>query len=117
MISAIIIKGILTPIGMPVNTPNFTKPFSIGFENGYQTMDLLAAVVFGSIIADDIKNKGIINKKEQFKTVAGTGLIAGVGLSALYMEGLLYLGATGSSVFTQEWKSILNNQYNKYFNG
>ncbi len=63
MISAIIIKGILTPIGMPVNTP-IAKPFSIGFENGYQTMDLLAAVVFGSIIADDIKNKGIISKKK-----------------------------------------------------
>lgn len=104
MISAIIIKGILTPIGMPVNTP-IAKPFSIGFENGYQTMDLLAAVVFGSIIADDIKNKGIISKKEQFKTVAQTGLIAGVGLSIVY-GGLLYLGATGSSVFTQGMEKV-----------
>lgn len=104
MISAIIIKGILTPIGMPVNT-QIAKPFSIGFENGYQTMDLLAAVVFGSIIADDIKNKGIINKKEQFKTVAQTGLIAGVGLSIVY-GGLLYLGATGSSVFTQGMEKV-----------
>lgn len=104
MISAIIIKGILTPIGMPVNTP-IAKPFSIGFENGYQTMDLLAAVVFGSIIADDIKNKGIISKKEQFKTVAQTGLIAGVGLGIVY-GGLLYLGATGSSVFTQGMEKV-----------
>ncbi|WP_026895170.1 branched-chain amino acid transport system II carrier protein [Clostridiisalibacter paucivorans] len=97
MISIIIYKGVSTPIGIPVNT-QISQPFSIGFEKGYQTMDLLAAIVFGSIIIDDIKNKGIINKKDQFKVVAKTGLIAAIGLGIVY-GGLLYLGATGSSIF------------------
>lgn len=99
MISTIIIKGILNPIGVPIDT-NMTQPFSTGFGDGYQTMDLLAAIVFGGIIVDDIKNKGITEKNEQFKTIAKTGLIAGIGLGIVY-GGLLYLGAAGSSVFPQ----------------
>lgn len=104
MVSTIIIKGILNPIGVPIDT-NITQPFSIGFGDGYQTMDLLAAIVFGSIIVDDIKNRGIIEKNEQFKTIAKTGLIAGIGLGIVY-GGLLYLGATGSSVFIQGTEKV-----------
>lgn len=104
MIATIIIKGILFPIGTPINT-QITKPFSIGFESGYQTMDLLAAIVFGSIIADEIKQKGITGKKNQFITVAKAGLIAGIGLGIVY-GGLLYLGATSSSIFPQEMEMV-----------
>ncbi|WP_416198823.1 MAG: Branched-chain amino acid transport system carrier protein [Sporanaerobacter sp.] len=109
MLSTIIIKGILNPIGVPIDT-NMAQPFSKGFGNGYQTMDLLAAIVFGGIIVDDVKNKGITKKSEQFKAIAKTGLISGIGLGIVY-GGLLYLGATGSSVFVQgtEKVSLITN--------
>ena len=104
MISTIIFKGISNPIGVPIGT-KMSQPFSIGFGEGYQTMDLLAAIVFGSIIVDDIKNRGITAKKEQFKVVAKTGFITAIGLGIVY-GGLLYLGATGSSVFPQDMEKV-----------
>ncbi|HLR35766.1 MAG TPA: branched-chain amino acid transport system II carrier protein [Tissierellales bacterium] len=104
MISTIIFKGISIPIGIPIDT-QISQPFSIGFGDGYQTMDLLAAIVFGSIIVDDIKNRGITDKDEQFKIVAKTGLIAATGLGIVY-GGLLYLGATGSSVFPPDMEKV-----------
>ncbi|MTI65295.1 MAG: branched-chain amino acid transport system II carrier protein [Firmicutes bacterium] len=96
MLSVTILKGILSPMGIPIDT-GVTRSFSGGFTQGYQTMDLLGAIVFGSIVINSIKEKGYTKEKEQFKITAKAGLIAAFGLCIVY-GGLLYLGATSSSV-------------------
>lgn len=96
VISTIIIKGVLFPIGAPIETSAAT-PFSTGFTEGYQTMDALSAVLLGSIILMSIKNKGYKDHKSQMKIATKAGILAGAVLALVY-GGLLYLGATNSGI-------------------
>jgi LIVCS family branched-chain amino acid:cation transporter len=94
VISTIIIKGIVSPIGTIVAT-DLSGPLSTGFVNGYQTMDALASIVLGGLIVMSIKQKGYTSRKDQIKVASKAGVLAGAGLLFIY-GGLLYLGATAS---------------------
>lgn len=97
VISTIILKGIFFPIGDTVAT-GIAAPFSKGFTEGYQTMDTLGAVLLGGMVLMAIKEKGYSSKKDRMHLATNAGLIAGFGLTFVY-GGLLFLGATSSSVF------------------
>ena len=73
------------------------SPFTKGFLEGYNTMDTLGALVFGMLIINVIKSKGIEDKKVQYKYLAIAGSIAAVGLTFVYVS-LFYLGATSQGV-------------------
>lgn len=90
---ALIIVGIVNPIGDISLPPRTESVISDGIEAGYQSMDVLAAVIFGVIILNSAANKGHKEPKEQAKVAAGAGLVAGAGLLVIYL-GLTYLGAT-----------------------
>lgn len=98
MLAIIIYRGIINPIGTPINT-GITNPFSNGFTEGYQTMDVIVSTIIGGIIVKSLIEKGYKDKKTQFKITLRAGLISATGLAIVY-GGLLYLGATGSSVFS-----------------
>lgn len=100
MLSIIIYKGIINPIGNPIDT-KILNPLSKGFLGGYQTMDALGSAVLGGIVLTSLLEKGYTRKEEQFKATVKSVIIAGLGLSLVY-GGLLYLGATGSSTFTND---------------
>ena len=55
-----------------------------GFIDGYQTMDTIAALVFGLVIAMNINAKGVTEEKEVVKSLAKAGVIAGVILALVY---------------------------------
>ena len=94
----LIVKGIVTPIGpIPDHTLVENVP-ATGIEAGYQTMDVLAAMVFGIIILKSAKAKGHTDPKSQFTVVAGAGIVAGAALLVVYL-GLTYLGVTTSRFF------------------
>lgn len=94
----LIVLGVLDPIGpVPGGTLVDNVPFT-GIEAGYQTMDVLAAVVFGIIILKSARDKGHTDPKAQFRVVTGAGLVAGAALLAVYL-GLTYLGVTTSVYF------------------
>lgn len=95
-LAILIIKGIVQPISSPVDTGDI-HPFGVSFTEGYQTMDMLASVIFGIIILNALKGKGVVDKKTQMSTIVKAGLIASVGLAIIY-SGLLYLGATSSAI-------------------
>jgi LIVCS family branched-chain amino acid:cation transporter len=97
IISIIVIKGVASPMGTPVDT-GFTNPFSKGFGEGYQTMDALASILFGGLVLVALGQKGYTDPKKQVNMACHAGLIAGLGLMFVY-GGLLYLGATGSDLF------------------
>jgi len=100
MLSIIIVKGIIDPIGNPVHALEST-PFSNGFFGGYQTMDALGSVILGGIIIGSLIEKGYTDKVSQRKVARTAILIAGAGLAAVY-GGLLYLGATSSGVLSAD---------------
>jgi LIVCS family branched-chain amino acid:cation transporter len=66
--------------------------FFKGFQEGYLTMDALAAFVFGIIVINAIRDKGVTDKKKLLIVCTKAALIAVVLLALIY-TGLSYLGA------------------------
>ncbi|MGF7184650.1 LIVCS family branched-chain amino acid:cation transporter [Desulfitispora alkaliphila] len=94
----IIVKGVLSPAGQ-MGPGQFATPFSQGFLEGYNTMDALASVIFGLVIVNSIKAKGITDRDLVAKITIGAGVIAAIGLSAIYI-GIGYIGATTGTLYT-----------------
>ena len=96
---AIIIKGIVTPLGEIAALPQIANAAVTGIKAGYQTMDALAALPFGIIVLQSVTAKGYDSGRKQFRVVGGAAVLAGVLLLCVYM-GLAYLGATVSAQYT-----------------
>lgn len=94
----LIVKGMLDPIGAGTGPGAVDNVVRTGIEAGYQTMDVLAAVVFGIIILKSADAKGHTDPRSRFRVVAGAGLVAGAALLVVYL-GLTYLGVTTSRFF------------------
>ena len=94
----LIVKGVMDPIGpLPDRVLVDNVPMT-GIEAGYQTMDVLAAMVFGIIVLKSAKAKGHEDPQSLFRVVAGAGAVAGAALLVVYL-GLTYLGVTTSRFF------------------
>lgn len=94
----LIVKGIVDPIGVIDALPKTESPVADGIAAGYQSMDVLAAVIFGALILNSAAQKGHTQPREKAKVAIGASLVAGVGLLIIYL-GLTYLGATVSSIY------------------
>lgn len=68
-----------------------SSPFAAGFLEGYLTMDTIAALAFGIIVINSIREKGVTDKATIARLTLKAGLIAGGGLALVYM-GLGLLG-------------------------
>lgn len=82
---------------MPASGPYATQPFTKGFLEGYNTMDTLAALMFGMLIVDALRNKGITESGATTKYLISSAFIAAFGLAAVYTS-LFYLGSTSATV-------------------
>ena len=96
----IILRGIFSPLG-PITGMELEGPTGRGFREGYQTMDALASLVFAQIIIGALVFKGYNNTKDQIRMASMAGFIAALGLGIVY-GGLMYLGATASSLFSAD---------------
>lgn len=96
-LSIIIFKGIMNPIGTPIET-GAQNSFSVGFKEGYQTMDAFCSMAFCGIVISALVQKGYTKTKDQLKLTMMAGVVAAVGLGIIY-GGLMYLGATASNVY------------------
>ena len=94
----LIIKGIVDPIGVIESEPKISHVVSAGIASGYQTMDVLASLVFGVIILRNVKERGYKDENTQMLITGASSLVAGLGLLIVY-GGLTYLGATSSGIF------------------
>lgn len=74
--------------------------FLQGFLHGYLTMDALGALAFGVVIASALRSKGVQSERYVTRYSIYAGLIAAVGLSAVYLS-LFYLGATSQSIASE----------------
>lgn len=75
-----------------------SNPAVKGFLEGYQTMDTIAALNFGLVIAITLGTLGIKDKKGMMHYTIRAGVIAGVLLSVVYLM-LAYLGMQSSGVY------------------
>ncbi|WMJ80916.1 branched-chain amino acid transport system II carrier protein [Clostridium sp. MB40-C1] len=97
MLSLIIIKGFISPIG-PIVSTGYKNVFSSSLLMGYQTMDAMASVIFASIIISSVKGKGYTSSKEVSSATIKSSFIAVIGLSFIY-GGLLYLGSQTATLY------------------
>lgn len=74
------------------------NPYVKGFLEGYLTMDTIAALNFGFVIATTLQSLGIKDKKKTVSYTILTGIIAGVILASVYFM-LSYMGMCSSGVF------------------
>ena len=82
------------PVGMYASAPVI-----YGFQYGYQTMDALAALTFGTVIALNIREQGITEEKAVVKETISAGWIAGGCLILVYAM-LNYVGMLAGGAFT-----------------
>ena len=71
--------------------PYDSAPAVQGFLTGYQTMDLLASLTFGIVIAQNIRQMGVTSAGGVTREIAKAGLVMGV-LMALVYCGLTFVG-------------------------
>ncbi|MED4730439.1 branched-chain amino acid transport system II carrier protein [Aneurinibacillus migulanus] len=97
LLATLLIRGAMYPLSGEYAPPTLDNPFSKGFLEGYNTMDTLAALVFGIVIANTVRERGITERGAQARIIIQSGIIAVTCLGLLYV-GLTYLGATSGHV-------------------
>ena len=73
-------------------------PFLQGFSDGYQTMDTIAALNFGLVIATTLGSFGLSEKKSVIRHTVLAGVFAGTILATVYVM-LSYMGMCSSGVY------------------
>ena len=68
-----------------------------GFLDGYQTMDLLAALYFGIVISANVRSMGVDDESQVRRETALAGVGTGLLLIAIYGV-LAYMGAVSGSI-------------------
>lgn len=80
--------------------PYAGAPFAAGFVEGYNTMDALAAMVFGILISVNIQDFGLQEEKQLRRETGISGWLAG-GVLILVYGMLAVLGARASAVLPE----------------
>lgn len=112
MIALLFVACVFNPIASYglVLPPYDINAFVRGFLEGYQTMDTLAALNFGLIIALNIQALGVNNTEGVVKETVKAGLIAGFFLIMIYLA-LAHIGATvgGAGLITENGAQTLTS--------
>ena len=80
--------AVLDPTGVYLESP-----YAQGFQDGYQTMDLLATIAIGALVVNAVRYRGVTDTRTIGKACLTAGLIT-VFLMACVYGSLAYLGAT-----------------------
>ena len=100
----LIVLGIVSPtVPVEVTSLQAAESFVFGFTEGYQTMDVLAAVIFAGIVIAEVVKKGYTKPADRTNVTLLSGAVSTVCLLFIY-GGLIYLGAT--SGYAPEGKGI-----------
>lgn len=98
VLALLIYKGITSPLGVAHGTTAKDTVIRDGILAGYQTMDMMGALIFSLAVTISIRQKGYQTHRQQRRIIASSGVISSLALFAVYC-GLAYLGATVSSVY------------------
>ena len=90
LIVAVVAAAVASLVGAPaLPSEPAVAPYSSGaavqgFLTGYQTMDLLASLTFGLVIATNVRSLGVSDTSGVMREVCRAGAIAGVLMVAVY---------------------------------
>lgn len=95
LIVAVVGAALLNPVDVvPAAQSTYENvPAMQGFLTGYQTMDLLASLTFGIVIAANIRDLGVTEESGLVREVSRAGVFAGVLMGVIYC-GLAFVGTT-----------------------
>ncbi len=118
LITIIFVKSLIDPIGsFESPTGNYRdNPLFQGILEGYLTMDALAALAFGIVIANTLTAQGVVGSKNKSRNMMYAGLGAGLLLAVIYLI-LGYLGASSSSLGQAENGAIILSNIMTYLFG
>ncbi|CAM2809498.1 branched-chain amino acid transport system II carrier protein [Shewanella amazonensis] len=74
-----------------------SSPLIKGVIEGYNTMDTLASLMFGMLIIDLLRKKGVDAPADQTRALVRAAFIAASGLAFVYIS-LFFLGATAGDI-------------------
>ena len=101
VLSVLLIFAFIKPMGdaslQPVMESYQISPFSKGFLEGYNTMDVLAALAFSVIVINSIRQIGVNEPGEIVKYTIKSGIVTVVLMAVIYGS-LVYMGATSLGV-------------------
>ncbi len=99
LIVVVVASALLVPSGMvaPAQAPYDKSAAIQGALTGYQSMDLLASLTFGLVIAESICDMGVGDPGGVAREVSRAGLIAGALMALIYC-GFAWVGASLGSV-------------------
>lgn len=100
ILGIIVVTSIVNPPDPMVRTET-TGLFTLGFKEGYQTMDALGSPLMVSIVVGDLIRKGYTDKKVQFEMTKRVGIVAFILLALVYGS-LTYAGATVGGHFNAD---------------
>jgi LIVCS family branched-chain amino acid:cation transporter len=99
VLAILFVKAFVSPLGdilMPTGS-YVDAPYAQGFQDGYQTMDLLASIAIGTLVVNSVRMRGVTGNRAIGKVCIVAGIIA-LALMACVYGSLSYLGATSASV-------------------
>jgi branched-chain amino acid:cation transporter, LIVCS family len=99
VIGALAVKSIVSPMGEIGQAQGdfAANPFFRSFVEGYLTMDVIAALVFGIVVINALKAEGVTESRAVMKAMVFAGVVAATGLALVYIS-LGYIGATSANV-------------------
>ena len=100
-LAVLIVIGVIHPLGDINPAAQVDNVIVTGIQAGYQTMDVLAALVFGAVLIKSAADKGYEKQGERMNVLVRSALLAGILLLLVYL-GLAYLGATVSKLYPVE---------------
>lgn len=99
LIVVVTVSSIVAPTGgaTAAQAPYNDVPLAEGFLTGYQTMDLLASLTFGIVIAQNIRGLGVTDDAGLTREISKAGVFMAVLMGLIYC-GFAYVGVTMGSV-------------------
>jgi LIVCS family branched-chain amino acid:cation transporter len=104
----LVIRGIATPLSVST-TPGSLNALSDGMLNAYNTMNAIAALLFGGWVLHELNIRNIKTKEDQNKNLNIIGFSTAV-LLGITSTALVYLGASSGSLFPDASIGVLSTK-------
>jgi len=104
----LVIKGVATPLSVP-KSPGSLNALSDGMLNAYNTMNAIAALLFGGWVLHELNIRNIKTKEDQNTNLNVIGFSTAVFLG-ITSTALVYLGASSGSSFPDASIGVLSTK-------
>ncbi len=104
----LVIKGVATPLSVP-KSPGSLNALSDGMLNAYNTMNAIAALLFGGWVLHELNIRNIKTKEDQNINLNVIGFSTAV-LLGITSTALVYLGASSGSSFPDASIGVLSTK-------